>query len=317
MSPYPGWQSYQQPPAAQPWQQPYPAMPSPPYRGYPPATPHPPYGYNGYGYPQMAPSAYPGYNGSWPSYAPPAYPQVWQPPRPTRDAYQFGVAIASTACSGLVLLAGLICGFLLLFTIIVRPDLSHLEPNVLFSAIVIYTALTIIGIAGGISSLYHSIRALLQKPSAPFKLPWSWLFLVLYVVLLAFGFTIGTVPEVLANEPLRLFLIVLAGIFPALTFLALAVRRIHYPQQAPWATTWRHFTLALVSGGTLTVLLAIIFELVLTQLAGNAFGIHTSIIDNPNMSMPHNGQQLLFLLLLVSVIAPIIEECCEAPSCGR
>jgi RsiW-degrading membrane proteinase PrsW (M82 family) len=307
MSPYPGWQSYQQLPAAQPWQQPYPGMSAPSYP--PPAMPHPPYGYNGYGYPQqMAPSAYPGYNGSWPPYAPPAYPQ-WQPPRPKRDGYQLGVAIASTACSGLVMLAGLICGFLLLFLIIASPNLSRLGPSARFSAIVIYTALTIIGIAGGGSSLYHSICALLQKPSAPFKLPWSWLFLIFYVVLLAFGFTVGTAPEVLANEPLRIFLIALAGIFPALTFLALAVRRVHYPQQAPWATTWRRFTLAIVSGGTVTVLLAVIFELVLTQLAGTAFGIHTSIIDNPNMPVPHNTQQLLFLLLLVSVIAPIIEEC--------
>lgn len=309
MPPYPGWQSYQRPPVAQSWQSPYPAPPpSYPPASYPPMRPYP-YGYTGHNYSQMAPSAHPGYPSPWPPYAPPTYPQIWQSPRPKRDGYQLGVAIASTACSGLALLAGLICGLILLFLVVASPDLSHLGANARFSATVIYTALTIIGLAGGGSCLYHSIRALLQKPSAPFKLPWSWLFLVLYVILLTIGFTVGTTPEILSNEPLKILLIVLAGALPALTFLAVAVRRIHYPRQAPWTTTWRRFTLAIVSGGIVTALLAIIFELALTQLAGTAFGIHTSIIDNPNIPIPHNGQQLLFLLMLASVIAPIIEEC--------
>jgi RsiW-degrading membrane proteinase PrsW (M82 family) len=302
----PGWQSYQPPPAAQ--QQPYLATPAPPYppAGYPPAMQHS-YGYHGYGYAQAAPPTYPGYSGSWPPYSP--YPQVWQPPRPRRDGYQLSIAIISTICSGLVMLAGLFCGFVLLILAVGSPTLSHLGPNERFSGTVIYTMLTIIGLVGGSSSLYHSIRTLLRKQSAPFKLPWSWLFLVFYMILLAIGFTIGSTPQVLANQPLKIFLIVLSGIFPALTFLALAVRRIHYPQLAPWPTTWRRFTLAIVSGGTVTIVLAVIFELVLTQLAGTAFGVHTSIIDNLNMPVPHNPQELLFSLVLVSVIAPIVEEC--------
>jgi RsiW-degrading membrane proteinase PrsW (M82 family) len=150
---------------------------------------------------------------------------------------------------------------------------------------------------------------LLQKQSASFKLPRPWLFLFFYVILLAVGFTVGTAPQVLANEPLRIFLIVLAGTLPALAFLAFTVRRVHYPQQTSWATTWRRFTLAIVSGATLTILLAILFEVVLTRLAGTAFGVHTSIIDNLNMPIPHNTQELVLLLVLASVIAPIIEEC--------
>lgn len=308
MPSYPGWQPpYQPPNLAQPWQPSYPTTPpvsSYPPASYPPATPYP-HDSSGYGYPQTAPSDPPRYHSF-----PPAYPhQVWQPPRPRRDGYQLGVAIISTICSSLALLAGLTCGLILLFLVIAPPNLSRLGPNARFSATVIYTALTIIGLASGSFSLYHSIRALLQKPSAPFKLPWSWLFLAFYIVLLAIGFTVGTVPEVLANKPLKIFLIVLAGIFPALIFLALAVRRIHYPRQAPWTTTWRRFTLAIINGGTVTVLLAVFFELVLNHIAGNAFEINTSVIDNPSMPVPHNIQQLLFLLVLVSIIAPIIEEC--------
>ncbi len=312
--PYAGWQFYQPPPAAQPpaqpQQQPYPAMsaPSYPFAGYPPGIQYP-YGYNGYGYPQVPPSAYPGYEGFWSPHSPYLYPQLSQMPQPRRDSYQFTVAIISTICSGLVMLAGFFCGFTLLSFIVASPNLSYVGTNAGFSASVMYTVLTIIGLAGGGSSLYHSIRALLQKQSAPFKLPWFGLFLIFYAILLATGFTVGTAPQVLANEPLRIFLIVLAGIFPALTFLALAVRRLHYAQQAPWNTTWRRLTLAIVSGGTLTILLAMIFEVVLTQLVGTAFGVHTSIIDNLNMRMPHNVQELVFLLVLASVIAPIIEEC--------
>src|SRR5262249_21170221 len=107
----------------------------------------------------------------------------------------------------------------------------------------------------------------------------------------------------------KIVLIVLAGTFPALTFLALAVQRVHYPRQAPWTTTWRRFTLAIVSGATVTTLLAAIFEAILSQFAGNALGFYTSIIDNPNISITHDIQHLVFLLALVSVIAPITEEC--------
>jgi RsiW-degrading membrane proteinase PrsW (M82 family) len=270
---------------------------------YPSAGYPPPYGYNGYGYPPVPPT-YPGYGGSWPPY--PSYPMG--PPWFRRDGYQFSVAIISTICSVFVILAGIFCGFMLLFLAVTPSILSQVQPKERFSATAAYTALTIIGLLGGASSLYHSIRALSQKRSAPFTLPWSWLLLGFYVILLAVGFTIGSTAQVLANQPLTIFLIILTGVLPALTFLALAVRRVHYPKEAPWATSWRRFTLAIVSGGTLTVLLAIIFELVLTKLAGNVFGVHTSIIDNINMQIPHDPQELFFLIVLVSVIAPLIEE---------
>ena len=278
-------------PDGQPQESPYPSA------GYPP-----PYGYNGYDPP--IPPADPGYGGSWPPNSP--YPMG--PPSFRCDGYQFSVAIISTICSVCVISAGIFCGIMLLFLTVIPSIFSQVQAKDRFSATVAYTVLTIVGLIGGAFSLYHSIRALSQKRSAPFKLPWTWLFLSLYVILLAIGFTIGSTAQVLANQPLTISLIVLTGVLPALTFLALAVRRVHYPKEAPWPTSWRRFTLAIVSGGTLTVLLAVSFELVLTKIEGNVFGVHTSIIDNINMQIPHNAQELFFLIVLVAVIAPIIEE---------
>jgi RsiW-degrading membrane proteinase PrsW (M82 family) len=279
-------------PDGQPQESPYPEA------GYPP-----PHGYNGYGYPPIPPT-YPGYGDSWLPYPP--YPMG--PPWFRRDGYQSSVAIISTICSLCVIAAGIFCGFMLLFLAVIPSIFSQVQPKERFSATVAYLVLTIVGLIGGGSSLYHSIRALSQKRSAPFKLPWSWLFLSLYMILLAIGFTIGSTAQVLANQPLTILLIVLTGVLPALTFLALAVRRVHYPKEASWPTSWRRFTLAIVSGGTLTVLLAVTIELVLTQLEGKFFGVHTSIIDNINMQIPHDPEELFFLIVLVSVIAPIIEE---------
>ena len=280
-------------PGGQPQESPYSSA------GYPPS-----YGYNGYGYHPPIPTTYPGYGGSWPPYSP--YPMG--PPSFRRDGYQFSVAIISAICSAFVILAGIFCSLMLLFLAVIPSIFSQAQPKERFSATVAYTMLTIVGLIGGSSSLYHSIRALSRKRSAPCKLPWSWLFLSFYVILLAVGFTIGSTAQVLANQPLTISLIVLTGVLPALTFLALAVRRVHYPEKAPWPTSWRRFTLAIVSGGTLTVLLAVIFELFLTRIEGKAFGVHTSIIGNINMQIPHNAQELCFLIVLVSVIAPIIEE---------
>jgi hypothetical protein len=249
----------------------------------------------------------PEYIGSWSPYSPYPYPVVSQVSQSRHDNYQFIIAIISTIFSVLVIGVGFFCSLVLLLLGTTPSMYLNVEPQARFSVTVICTMLTIIGLAGGSASLYHSIRALSRKRSAPFTLPRSWLFLIFYLLLLAIGFTISSIPQVLIDEPVKILLIVLVSILPALTFLAFAVRRVHYPQQAPWTLTWRRFTLAIVSGGTVAVLLALIFEVVLTHIVENIVGVHITLIDNLNMSMPHTMQQVF--LLLVAVIAPMIEEC--------
>ena len=65
--------------------------------------------------------------------------------------------------------------------------------------------------------------------------------------------------------------------------------------------------MALVSGATLGILLALIFELVLTVVLQKSLGVNVSL-DNPDQQIPQDPKSILFLFLLVSVVAPLVEE---------
>ena len=271
--PYGGYGRY--PAASYP---PYPYAPYPPYQGY--------YGYSPYGY---------------------SYPYPMQPPTPKRDGYQLGVSIAAFVSAILVFLAGLVC-VLLLLLLSVAPTPSTSQDQLL-SATATFSAFALAGIVGGGFCLYHSVRALfLNRPSAQFKLPWFWIFLALYIGLLLIASLLNYNGLSTSNVPATLFLIALAGLLPALTVLALALRRIHYPREAKWPTTWRRFSLAIVSGATIAVVLAAIFELILTAIAIQQSGITSSLIDNPNLPIPHDPKTIALLLVVVSLIAPVVEE---------
>jgi RsiW-degrading membrane proteinase PrsW (M82 family) len=90
--------------------------------------------------------------------------------------------------------------------------------------------------------------------------------------------------------------------------MALAVRRIHFPMNIRWPTNWRRVTLSLVSGATLAIMLALVFELILSALTAQALHITNIQLDNPNAPLPTNLREIGFLFLLVSVIAPVVEE---------
>ena len=123
------------------------------------------------------------------------------------------------------------------------------------------------------------------------------------------GLLVGASDVIVNTVPLAFLFIALSGILPALTFFAIAVRRVRRPGAHKWPTTWRHFTLALVSGATSAILLAALFEFLLTLIAVWQFGItNLSFVDNPNASIPHDSKSVIFILLIVSVIAPVVEE---------
>jgi RsiW-degrading membrane proteinase PrsW (M82 family) len=292
-----GYQHQQQQNQRQPY---YPAYP-----GYPQRYP--------YSQQYAPPAAYPGYppynNGyyGYPPYPYP-YPYSWQPARPRRDTYLFGISIASFIGSILTLLVGL-ADIVILLIIVALPTSEQINAGQKFNVIVQFTAFAVAALSGGGFSLYHSIRSLfLKKPSAAFKLPWFWLFLILYLAVIGAGILLHNAGQSVSNEPLTIFLIALAGIFPALTILALGVRRVHFPKGAAWPTTWRRFTLALTSGTTLAIALALLVELVLTVILARDLGVSIFTIDNPDQSIPHTPGAIIFLLLLASVIAPLVEE---------
>jgi RsiW-degrading membrane proteinase PrsW (M82 family) len=310
----PAYNPYPQQPPPQPG---YPsprqaALPPPQSPGAAPGQPHYPSPgqtapYAGYGY--LPPPAYPGaptYNGYQYPYAYPPYgypPYGWQP-RPKRDRYQFAVSIVSTVGAGLALLGGLVSALFLLVTLVI-PN-TAVSVSDLFSSVMLFLALAIAGLIGGGFCLYHSIRALNRKPSALLRLPWFWIPLILYLFVLGIGYALQVNGLAVTSWSLTIFMITLAAIFPALTLAALGVRRLRFPS---WPTTWRRFTLALVSGATLSILLALVLELGLSLLTlRSSANLFNNCIDNPNGSGCDQILQFNILFLIIAVIGPIVEE---------
>jgi RsiW-degrading membrane proteinase PrsW (M82 family) len=310
--PYPGYQPQGQRSGYPPQGQNYPPQTPgyPPIAGYPAAgqgySPYPGYpSYQGYvSPPPYAPVAppYPGYNG----YS--AYGYPWQPPKPARDGYLFAVGIASLVCSSLVILAGLAAiGLLALISFVPRTNMSEGE---YFAGIMLFIGLACAGIVGGGFSLYHSIRSVfLRKPSADFRMPQFWIFVLLYLAVIGVAYWLQTQGLAVTYPPVTVVLIGLAAIFPALAVLALGDRRLHYPRQARWPTSWRRFTLAIVSGATLGVGLAAILEYVLEFLLVRGQAANPLLcVDQPNSPNCQNPAVYNIILLVVAVMAPLIEE---------
>jgi RsiW-degrading membrane proteinase PrsW (M82 family) len=301
---YPGYQPYDQRPGNPLQGQGNP--PYPPFAGYPPQRPgYPPYpGYPSYqGYVSSPPSAYA------PLAPPPyGYGYPWQPPQPKRDGYLFWVAISSLICSSLLLLAGL--GSLGVLTLLAIFPPTNMSASEYFAGVMLFISFACAGIVGGGFGLYHSIRsAFLRKSSADFALPRFWIFVLLYVAVIGVAYLLQKQGLAVAYPVVTAVLIALAAIFPALAILALGDRRLHFPRSSPWPTSWRRFTLALVSGATLSVGLALLLEYVfLVLLVRVQAGNPLLCIDRPNAPNCQNPGAYNLILLVVAVIAPLVEE---------
>jgi RsiW-degrading membrane proteinase PrsW (M82 family) len=296
-------------PAYQPYQAAPGSMPSAPQmRGpqqqqfYPYAPGYgPPPAYNGqHGYP-YPPMPY--------GYYYPGYYPYWYPQKPRRSGYQLAAAITSFVGSILSIITGFICLFIFLITAFM-PATSSVSQGTHFAGLMEFLAFALAGLAGGGFALYHSIRAWFfpQKVSQRFKLPPFWAFLGLYLLVIAVGTYLYFTRQSVAYPVLTALLIVLCGILPAATIMALGLRRIHFPKQIPWPTTWRRFAVALISGSTLGILLALIFEMVLSVVVSLELGVKITGLDNPDQPIPTDARSILFMFILVSVIAPLVEE---------
>ncbi len=288
---------------------PAPRAPDHPFtQGQGPAYP-PPQGYAAYPVPGYPPQGVPPYYGHPGYYGYPPY-YAWQPIEPKRDGFHLAVSIISLVGSILAFLGGLASAFILALFLIstsVNPASSVIRGDQYFSSVLTLSAFALAGIFGGGFSTYHSIRALLRKRSANFALPWFWVFLILYLLVLGIGYVLYATRQEVAFPVLTVFLIILAAIFPAFTLVALGVRRLRFPE---WPTTWRRFILALTSGATLGIGLALILELgflFLIVRGPNATNFQ-KCIDNPNQ--PGCGSFTTFdlIFLIVAVVGPIVEE---------
>lgn len=247
---------------------------------------------------------YPGYNG----YAVYPYGYPWQPPKPERDGYLFTVGIISLVGSSLVFLAGLgAMGLLALVAVVPHTNMSDGE---YFAGVMLFIGLACAGVVGGGFGLYHSIRSVfLRKPSADYAMPQFWIFILLYVAVVGLAYWLQTQGLAVTYPPLTVGLIALAAIFPALAVLAYGDRRLRFPRQARWPTSWRRFTLAIVSGATLGVGLAAILEFVLEFLLVRGQAVNPLLcVNQPNAPNCQNPEVYSIILLVVAVTAPLIEE---------
>jgi RsiW-degrading membrane proteinase PrsW (M82 family) len=260
---------------------------------------------------------YPGYHpySGYPAYAYPPYAWHAQPPQHKRDGYLLAMAITSLVGSSLLLLIGLI--FVGVFPLVITLPSWTMNNSQQFSLEAIVALIIFVAIIGGGLGLYHSIRSLMKKPSAYFSLLQFWIFLGLYAVVVAIGLMLRSNGQEIAFPALSAILIMLAAVFPALAVTSIGVRRLRTravkPQKDIWQTSWRRFTLAILSGATLSTALALILEFVLIgviALLTHARGMQNMALclNTPDVQSCQNAGAYGILFVLVAVVAPLVEE---------
>lgn len=288
-APYPTTSGVWEPPA-QPTYAPYPAYPgyqtSPGYPAYP-AQPAP---YGGYGY-----------GSPWAYYAP-YYPPQPQPRRAPGEIYALVISWIVTISSGLALLGGLLVTALASLGAFTgqADDLSFLGGIIGFS---------LAPIIGGALGLWYGILGIRRRPSPRFALPAAWLILALALVVIAGGVALWQYNFTQGRAPGTAFgilpLAMLAGALPALAILAFTTQRLHNP------STRRHVWMSLFYGMSLAPLLAVIIETILSLIIIAALHLSAqeaqSVLGQPNTSNP-SPQVLIAMLLVLSVVAPLVEE---------
>ena len=235
--------------------------------------------------PYPAYPTYPGFAYGW--YPPPQRPRV-----PGETYHKVLSILALIACS-LVLLGGL--GILLVLALLALvyegQDLSVVN-------LLVMSALA--SLTGGGFGLYHSIRALTHHESAPFSLPHflalaasSLVVIIAGVGLFASGLPTGAIALI---EPL----VLLSGILPAFTFLALAHHLLRVN------VSWRRVALSFTSGATLSISAALLIELVFTLLLAKTFNLN--ILDPTSFNPGDNPSGIIGFLILLAIGAPVAEE---------
>lgn len=171
-----------------------------------------------------------------------------------------------------------------------------------------------LGLICGPLAVVHGIRSIRGRPSRRFTLPPAYVFYLLFAVVLGLGnllleFDVG-------SEFLFPPVFFLGAALPTAAVIAWAGRRLG------WPVTWRQAALALVSGSTLSVALAILLEMMLPSLAlvliGPLEGLSWSIVDllqdlGPGfLDRLFVSPAIIVFLLFIAFQAPIPEELAKA-----
>jgi RsiW-degrading membrane proteinase PrsW (M82 family) len=223
------------------------------------------------------------------------YPYGWYvpvgPPRVPGETYRKVLSIICIVATSLLLLGALLG--LALFALL---DVSGSGQDLSIINLLVMGILA--SLAGGAAGLYHSIQGLRRRPSAPFSLPRFWLLFALTIVILGAGIALFAAKQPTGPVELIEPLVLLSGIVPAMTVLALGLQVLR-PQ-----VSWRHAWLALTTGATLSILIASLLELVLALILLGAASLNVDLSNfNPNSSFG-----TIAILILVAGIAPLVEE---------
>lgn len=251
------------------------------------------------------------------------YPAGIPPEQGHSDGYLTGIAITALVCSIVAILVGLFWLFTFLITLTATTSLSSSSSttSAITGALIITIILltfTLASLMGGGFTLYHSIRALMRKPSAIFRWPDFWVFLVLYIAVLGVEYALYSGGQYLASSGfmlLMLALLVLAAALPAFTLIALGLWRLR-PLQATF--TWRRMLVSFASGITFTVSMALYMEYTaLVQLFSTSFNqsSYSQCLVAPTLPVCQNQNPLGLAPLLTNVgllaaivAIPLIDE---------
>ncbi len=160
-------------------------------------------------------------------------------------------------------------------------------------------------LVGGALAIYYGLTGASRRPSPTFTLPPAWLIGVLALVAFGAGVVLWNLEAVGTTTPGAalgvLPLAIFCGVLPAFTILAFASQRLRNPSTR--RITW----MSLLYGMTLAPLFATIIEAILTLVIASALHINPLSLLTNN-SAPQSQTELIGLFLVLSVVAPLVEE---------
>ena len=173
------------------------------------------------------------------------------------------------------------------------------------------TVFLVVTLGGGGLTVYQGLQALSKRPSRPLRLPPLWAVGGGFALALAIGLGLQRV-EICAPLLFPLFLIVTALAPPLAAVVWMLDRQ-------PGTLTWRRAGVAFVSGATVSVVLAIILEVLLPgivlllvlDLAEPVLDSLEGLLDalaGREVAKVLTSPGFLFALVELAVVAPLVEE---------
>jgi RsiW-degrading membrane proteinase PrsW (M82 family) len=173
-----------------------------------------------------------------------------------------------------------------------------------------------LGLICGPLVVYHGFKSIRNATSRQFKLPPFYFFWIVFAVILGLGNLVLNF-RALVNYIFPMAFL-LGAALPTLAVVAYAGRKLG------WPVTWRQAALAFVGGSTLSILVAIIFEVIIGFaiyfLLGPWWYYSFGFDSSDGLSRWFFSPTVIFFLFITALTAPIPEEFAKAlglPLFGR